>query len=168
MGGRRREVTNYTTILVAHDFSRSAGAALDHACGLAELTGAALHLVNVVEPVIAYPPVVGGIVPSAGYGTEMIVQSRRAAETSLAQIAAEVGPDCEYHIVTGSPATALCEAAEKLRADLIVMGTHGRTGLAHVLLGSVAERTLRRAPCPVLTVRAGLDDHEVGARLREA
>jgi universal stress protein A len=56
-------------------------------------------------------------------------------------------------VVSGAPATAICETAEKIGADLIVMGTHGRTGIAHVFLGSVAERTIRHAPCPVLTVR---------------
>jgi nucleotide-binding universal stress UspA family protein len=61
----------------------------------------------------------------------------------------------EPHVVEGiGVADSLRESADELGADLIVMGTHGRTGLAHVFLGSVAERTLRRARCPVLTVQA--------------
>jgi nucleotide-binding universal stress UspA family protein len=61
----------------------------------------------------------------------------------------------EPHVVEGTAISdAICDVAEKLDADLIVMGTHGRTGLAHVFLGSVAERTLRNACCPVLTLRA--------------
>ena len=61
----------------------------------------------------------------------------------------------EAHVLEGSGiADMIIGAAEEHDADLIVMGTHGRTGLAHVFLGSVAERTLRRAPCPVLTVQA--------------
>ncbi len=61
----------------------------------------------------------------------------------------------EGHVVDDTAiSSAICDAAEKLEADLIVMGTHGRTGLAHVFLGSVAERTLRNACCPVLAVRA--------------
>lgn len=61
----------------------------------------------------------------------------------------------EAHVLEGtSPSERIRELASKLGSDLIVMGTHGRTGLAHVFLGSVAERTLRRAPCPVLCVQA--------------
>jgi nucleotide-binding universal stress UspA family protein len=73
------------------------------------------------------------------------------AEESLRAIA---GEDAEVHVSEGLPTDAICRVASRLHADLIVMGTHGREGLSHLLLGSVAERTLRRAPCPVLTVRA--------------
>lgn len=65
----------------------------------------------------------------------------------------------ELHVVEGAGvAEMIGEVAESLGADLIVMGTHGRTGLAHVFLGSVAERTLSRAPCPVLTVQVPGDE----------
>jgi nucleotide-binding universal stress UspA family protein len=63
------------------------------------------------------------------------------------------GVDAQLHLCPGYAALAINETAEEVGADLIVMGTRGRSGLAHVLLGSVAERTLRRAPCPVVTVR---------------
>ena len=70
----------------------------------------------------------------------------------------------EAHVVEAAGiAEAICDAAETFGADLIVMGTHGRTGLAHVFLGSAAERTLRQAPCPVLTVRAPAEEEQEDA-----
>lgn len=145
----------FRTLLLAHDFSPHAQAALEYAREVAALTGAKLHLVHsIVEPVIAYPAAVGGIAPVASYGADLMAETRRAAEVSLAGIAGSLDGECECHVVSRAPATAICEAATKLGADLIVMGTHGRTGLAHVFLGSVAERTLRHAPCPVLVVPA--------------
>jgi nucleotide-binding universal stress UspA family protein len=59
-----------------------------------------------------------------------------------------------WHLEVGTPFLEIRAAAERYRADLIVMGTHGRTGLAHAVLGSVAERVVQHAPCPVLTVKA--------------
>jgi nucleotide-binding universal stress UspA family protein len=148
-------MTRFRTILLAHDFSPHAQAALDRATELVALTGARLHLVHcVVEPILAYPASVGGMAPVPSYGAELMAETRRAAETSLMEIAGRLDFNCECHVVPGAPATAICETARKLSADLIVMGTHGRTGIAHVFLGSVAERTLRQAPCPVLVVPA--------------
>lgn len=79
------------------------------------------------------------------------------------RIAATVPGKLQPHVAVGSAVADLIrQTAAELGADLIVMGTHGRTGLAHVFLGSVAERTLRRAPCPVLTVQASEDDAAQG------
>jgi universal stress protein A len=60
---------------------------------------------------------------------------------------------CEHRLITGDPSTAIAKLAEEEHADLIVMGTHGRTGLTRLLMGSVAEAVVRRAPCPVLTYK---------------
>ncbi|MFT5526746.1 MAG: nucleotide-binding universal stress UspA family protein, partial [Pirellulaceae bacterium] len=83
---------------------------------------------------------------------------RNGAAASLHDVASEIQKfpgKIDTHVLEGGKIDAeICDVAEKLDADLIVMGTHGRTGLAHVFLGSVAERTLRTAPCPVLTVKA--------------
>jgi nucleotide-binding universal stress UspA family protein len=95
---------------------------------------------------VAAPPVVD------------VIAMREGIMKSLDSIVSEIDDPpgaIQSHVVEGSGiADVLCESAETLGADLIVMGTHGRTGLAHVFLGSVAERTLRRAPCPVLVVQA--------------
>ncbi len=68
--------------------------------------------------------------------------------------AEEAGAPAEIHLVDESPVAAILQLAEELHADLIVMGTRGLTGAKHVLLGSIAERTIRLAPCPVLSVKA--------------
>jgi nucleotide-binding universal stress UspA family protein len=87
---------------------------------------------------------------------ELLNDLIRAAETQMAehkkQLAAH-GFLIETLVITGRPASAIVEEASAGRFDLIVMGTHGRTGLTHALLGSVAERVVQKAPCPVLTVR---------------
>jgi nucleotide-binding universal stress UspA family protein len=146
----------YRTILVAHDFSVHAQAAAEHAVALVELTGADLHLLHVVVPPIAYPTPLA--MPTAVPPVDLSLELRRSAEEALAVVACNLPCEAKIHVVVGSPAVTICEMAEKVGAELIVMGTHGRTGLAHVFLGSVAERTLRRAPCPVLTVRTKEDD----------
>ena len=78
------------------------------------------------------------------------------AQSTLKEVvdaAATVGMTIETLVVTGVPFEKILGVAQKLPSDLIIMGTHGRTGVVHALLGSVAERIVRRAPCPVLTVR---------------
>jgi nucleotide-binding universal stress UspA family protein len=81
---------------------------------------------------------------------------REAAAQKLERILERMkaeGIECALHLCPGHPVGAILDTAEEVDADLIVMGTRGLSGLKHVLLGSVAERTIRTAPCPVLTVR---------------
>jgi nucleotide-binding universal stress UspA family protein len=140
----------YRTIVVPYDFSSHADVALERAVDLARRLGAELHLVHVIQPwAYAYPVLEGPPVLAPN-----MAEIRATAERSLAQVADRIGPKVVGHVLEGGNiADALREAATMFGADLIVMGTHGRTGLAHVFLGSVAERTIRQAPCPVLTVR---------------
>jgi nucleotide-binding universal stress UspA family protein len=145
-------MAGYRIILVPHDFSGHSAAALDTARDLAKRLGSELHVMHVIlPPMVAYIP---PVVPAAGLPEEL----RAAAERSLAEVVESLdfpAARVEIHVATHSGiAGAIVEAAKKVGADLIVMGTHGRSGLAHAFLGSVTERTLRRAPCPVLTVRA--------------
>ncbi len=147
-------MTDYRTILVPYDFSQHAKAALATAVGLAKrLNTAKLHLVHVIQPAYPYPMFEGAVVvPPAN-----MFEVRRNVLRSLEEIAGGIG-ECpaqvESHIIEGSNISdLLLKIAERLDADMIVMGTHGRTGIAHVFLGSVTERMLRKAPCPVLTVR---------------
>jgi nucleotide-binding universal stress UspA family protein len=146
---------DFRTFVVPYDFSSDAEAALGTAATLARRLGASLHLVHVVQPPIyAYPGVTGAPIP-----VMQMEEIRNTAAAALAEVAAAVdfgaSGTIETDVVEGaSIAEAVCATAASLRADLIVMGTHGRTGWSHVFLGSVAERTLRQAPCPVVTVRA--------------
>jgi nucleotide-binding universal stress UspA family protein len=150
-------MSDYRTFLVPYDFSEHAEAALATALDLAGRLDAAVHLLHVIEPpVFTYPAF-----EAAPIAPPSMLDVRAAAQKSLEDVASARGQRArlETHVVEGaSIAEMIGESADELGADLIVMGTHGRTGLAHVFLGSVAERTLRRAPCPVLTVRASEED----------
>lgn len=152
----RRE---YRTLVVPYDFSSHARAALYAAADLARRLGAGLRLLHVVQPpTFGYGYAYGGATPPP---IDM-AQLRDAAARSLSEVAESIedvpgNVDCIV-VEASNIAGAIRDTAEKLEADLIVMGTHGRTGLAHVFLGSVTERTLRIAPCPVLSVQAPEDD----------
>ena len=143
-------MVRFETFLVPHDFSDDAEAALEAAVELARRLGARLHLLHVYQqPVDVLSPYGVAIQPNVG------PELRAAAQGRLQQLAARIsGVRVELHVAEGPPALAIAEQAQSLGADLVVMGTHGRTGLRHLLLGSVAERTMRTAPCPVLTVKA--------------
>jgi len=140
------------TILVPTDFSERANTALTHACDLAKLSGAALHVLHVLEW-HANPT------PSFGLGLALptwVQESKTAAEHTLQQLIGKLCPDGQKVVpalLAGTPAKAVLSYATEHQTDLIVMTTHGRTGLAHALMGSVAESVLRTAPCPVLVVR---------------
>ncbi len=145
---------DYRTLLVPFDFSENAQAALDTAVDLARQLKSDCHLVHVVQsyPYMSY----GGIAGQPPLPPPDMLQIREHALESMGKVVKSVeiaGGRVVPHVVEdASVAGAICQMAGKLEADLIVMGTHGRTGIAHVFLGSVAERTLRQAPCPVLIV----------------
>lgn len=140
------------TILVPIDFSDDSAKALDYAIELAKLfPGAKLHLMH------CYPINVGGVSPYGIVIPESFDRECREAATRQLDVWAEkvtaAGVPVECTVTSRFPSEAIASHAEDIGADLIVMGTRGLTGLKHVLLGSVAERTLRVAPCPVLTVK---------------
>ena len=148
---------NFQTFVVPYDFSEHSRAALRMATDLAQRFESDLHLVHVIQSLSLAYAAYGGPGTAAAAPVAML-ELREVAESALRGVAAEVENECasvQMHVVesAGIP-DAICEVAAKVGADLIVMGTHGRTGLAHAFLGSVAERTLRRSPCAVLTVRA--------------
>ena len=142
-----------TRILVPTDFSVAADAALDFAKTIAATFGASLHLVHVFED-----PFVPGAFGVDTYAP--IPPATRAAlfDDAKARLGHRLPPadQARFHgtteIVTGISAPAIVEYARENSIDLIVMGTHGRTGMAHLFIGSVAERVVRTAECPVLTV----------------
>jgi universal stress protein A len=146
-------------LLVPTDFSPTSARALEYAGVLAKQFGASLHLLHVV----AFP--MQTVASPEGYWVELSgfrQRMREDAERLIAQVAASLsGVQLTTEVVEGqSPARAIVEAATERASHLIVMGTHGHGGVTHLLLGSVAERVVRTAPCPVLTVSsAGADAH---------
>jgi len=141
-------------ILVPTDFSPTSDAALEFALPLAERLGASLHLLHVLDD-----PFVADGLSSEAYMTEaptLRTAMLQDAQERLAHRASPTTPGVariETEVLFGHGAKTIAEYAAAREVDLIVMGTHGRTGVAHFLLGSVAERLVRTAPCPVLTVR---------------
>ena len=155
-------MSDYRTFVVPYDFSVHAQAALRAATDLATRLSADLHLIHVIQPPsYAYGYGMGGAAVSPSFDLnelrERALKSLREVVDGVVDFPGRIEP----HVVDGSSiAIAINEAADKLGADLIVMGTHGRTGLAHVFIGSVAERTLRRAPCPVMTIQSAEKEPE--------
>jgi nucleotide-binding universal stress UspA family protein len=138
------------SILVPIDFSDTSAKALHYAARMAEQFGATITLLNVVEPIAT---------PDFAYHPLMLEpeQIKAAAKSRLEDLPGKMNlPEklIERAVIRhGTPFTEITEAARKLKVDLIIVTTHGYTGLNHVLLGSTAERVVRHAPCPVLTVR---------------
>jgi universal stress protein A len=152
---------NLKTILVATDFSDASQAALEYARGLAEKFGASLHVLHVLEDLAAHAWTTEVYVAALpGVHEEM----ERQAQERLATLFTE-DERVRFRVRTalrlGSPFVEIIRYARDEHADLIVMGTHGRGAIAHMLLGSVAERVVRKAACPVLTVRHASHEFEL-------
>ncbi len=142
----------FRKILVATDFSEPSDAARRMAVELARRLGAELEIVHVEEPLPAYAFAEGPLPDLPRLQEEVRSWAERELEQQ-AKEARDAGVPVTTAILVGTPANAIVETARTDGADLIVVGSHGRTGLERVLLGSVAERIVRNAPCPVLTVR---------------
>jgi universal stress protein A len=142
-----------TRILVPTDFSAAADAALDYAYELVGKFGASLEILHVLD----HPLVVDGMAGEAYVSeaptlrTAMLLEAQERLRHRATPGAGV--PPVHTEVLFGYGARTIAEYAAERGVDLIVMGTHGRTGFAHLLLGSVAERLVRTAPCPVLTVR---------------
>ena len=134
------------TILFPTDFSHAGDAALVHAEALARQQGARLLIVHVEEPPLAYG---GG---ELYYGIPE-PSSERILEMLEDVKPADAAVPFTHRLTMGDPAGEVVRLAEEEHADMIVLGTHGRTGLTRLLMGSVAEAIVRRAPCPVLVYR---------------
>ena len=137
------------TILVPIDFSEPANQALRYACELAVRFKARLFLLNVVQPLAVD-------VPYAGAMSDELLHPETGARNQLDELEvpqSEKIESIEREVRSGPPFVEIVRYARERNVDLIVMGTHGRSGLSHALLGSVAEKVVRKASCPVLTVR---------------
>jgi universal stress protein A len=136
------------TILHPTDFSERSENAFRAACSLARDHGARLVVLYVPHPDVV------GFAEYTAYVPDPIQTPADMKEALSARHAIDPELGVEYRVGEGDPAAAIVRAARKLNAGLIVMGTHGRTGLDRLLMGSVAEAVSRRAPCPVLTLKA--------------
>jgi nucleotide-binding universal stress UspA family protein len=138
-------------VLVATDFSAHSEAAIRMATQLAKTFDATVHLVHAFDtPIPIFTPY--EVVVPDGFLEQARDSATRSLHASRDKIQAE-SITVEAHLTEGPAAPAIARAAEEIGADLIVIGTRGNTGLKHVVLGSVAERTIRLAPCSVLTVK---------------
>jgi nucleotide-binding universal stress UspA family protein len=137
------------------DFSACADHAVQYAQELAKQFDAELCLVHAYEDPTAYVTPV----PMSGYvgpGAEMLLELRKQLEVRLEQASGKVaaaGVRVRSELLEGAPYRVVLDWAKEWGADLIVIGTHGHTGLTHALLGSVTERVVRMSECPVLTIR---------------
>ena len=140
-------------ILVPVDFSETSKRALSYAQGFANQFGASLTLVHVVEP-FWYPhdwDYVPGL--EGKLGTDARKSEARKELSAVAKDVVQPTVPVTPHVRSGTPWNEIVIAAKEHSADLIIIGTHGRTGLKHVVMGSTAERVVRHAGCPVLVVR---------------
>ncbi len=145
---------NLQRVLVPVDFSEFGRHALKYGCEFARRFGAELHLLHVVEDVYPIVPEAGLVMPAQG---DYLAELQANARTSLDNVPPEEWrhnlPNVVRSVESGTPFLEIVRYASEHKIDLIVIGTHGRTGLVHMLMGSVAEKIVRKSPCPVLTVR---------------
>lgn len=134
----------YSEILVPTDGSQGAQLALEHALELARKYDATVHALYVVDTRIG----------RSGPLREYLRQEGRKAVRRATAIGAQSGVDVQTKVLEGVPHTEILDYGITHGIDLVVLGTHGRTGIDHVVMGSVAERVVRHSPIPVLTVRS--------------
>jgi nucleotide-binding universal stress UspA family protein len=140
-------------LLVPTDFSASAARALEHAIALAtRFGGSTIYLLHAYElPLVGFPD--GTLVPTAAIATQIVVEAEQQLAACVAIHAASGVPIVPL-LRQADPRAAVLAAIDELSADLVVMGTHGRRGIARVLVGSVAESVVRASTVPVMTVHA--------------
>lgn len=149
-------------ILVPVDFSDCSRAALDHAISLAQKFDASVEVFHVYEP----PYYVGDVLlqmpgdQSVTMGDYIRSQAEKLLDELVESVEGVHDVTLVRGLVAGVPYQAIVDKAKSNDYDLIVLGTHGRRGLSHLLMGSVAERVLRKAPCPVMVVRDEYPDED--------
>ena len=140
-------------ILVPTDFSKHSHNALTYAAAFAEKFGAELYLLHVVQDLALFIPEAVSVAPPVAPPIEQMTSGVREA---LERLVKEKHLDrfkVHTEVREGTPFYEILQFAKEAGIDLIIMGTHGRSALMHVLLGSVTERVVRKSPCPVLTIR---------------
>ncbi len=148
-------IDGFKRLMLPMDFSEHSDRAAEYAEWVARVSKAAVHLVHViVNPADAvYEP------QEEPHGAMVAHAQKQALARLQASARAYLPPSCvpQFHVAVGDPYEQLIEVARKIQPDLIVMSTHGRGGVAHLMIGSVAEKIVRHAPCPVFVVRRRTD-----------
>lgn len=142
-------MTEFGKILFPTDFSESAENASRYAMSLAKKYGSKVYVIHVIEP-FTYTTEFG--IDFSAQLKEMEASARRLLDDIVASIKRN-NLDVESVLITGEPFVEIIKYARKEQVDLIVMATHGRSGIEHMLLGSVAEKVVRKSPCPVMTIK---------------
>lgn len=145
-------------ILLPTDFSPYSHVAVRHACALAENFDAEIHLLHVLQDLVVLTPEPGMAVPPTDLYLKEMQTFAEEALTKVLDPAWAEGRAVTRVIRQGAPFVEILQYAREQDVDLIVLATHGRSALAHLLLGSVTEKVVRKARCPVLTVRPA--EHE--------
>ncbi|MDD5200432.1 MAG: universal stress protein [Terrimicrobiaceae bacterium] len=146
--GDAPHLLEFRKILVPVDFSKAGNPALQYAKSLASLTGATIYLVHVLERIFY-----GHEIADVHFDTSKM-REQVTRELGALQMGVFKGTKTDIEVRTGVPFQEIVDTAFETNADLIVMATHGYTGLQHVLMGSTTERVVRHAACPVLVVRS--------------
>lgn len=145
---------HFGRILYATDYSKASARALDEAVALAKQNGAELLVLHVIDPVSAY--VAGEDIGGAELYMKLEETTKQEAENSMKKLMDKLSKlklNAKSLLLRGTAHDQIVRAAKSRRVNLIVIGTHGRTGLSKLLMGSVANQIVSRAHCPVLTVR---------------
>jgi universal stress protein A len=145
---------HFGRILYATDYSKASARALDEAVALAKQNGAELLVLHVIDPVSAY--VTGEDIGGAELYMKLEETTKQEAESSMKKLMDKLSKlklNAKSLLLRGTAHDQIVRAAKSRRVNLIVIGTHGRTGLSKLLMGSVANQIVSRAHCPVLTVR---------------
>ena len=143
-------MASFKRILVPVDFSDASGRALDTALGLAADLGAEIKVIH-IHQVQAQYMIEGGLYAPELDEDELIEKRKKELDNFVAEHKGD--PDMAREVRAGLPEKEILDIAGDFKADLIVMGTHGRTGLSHLLMGSVTENVLRHSEVPILSVR---------------
>ena len=143
---------NFNVIVMTTDLSGYSLRALPYAVGLAERFDAQLKILCINEPTLPVADAAWGGFDVHATDNALVEEARQALDKIVREQVPR-GVSIEATVATGNAVEAIVEFARDQNADLLVMCTHGRTGLSHVLMGSTAEAVVRKAPCPVLTLR---------------
>lgn len=146
---------NLQKVLVPTDFSKLSGKAVRYGLALASKFGAELHLVHVVD----FGDINHAALRLGPLDVDRLeLEASQSAETELSKLAEGQSVRIQTRVLSGPAVSTISKYAKEQEIDLMVISTHGHTGLAHIMLGSTAESLVRHAPCPVLTVR--LEEHD--------